>query len=219
VGAIAVSPSNPDIVYVGMGDRELRGNVMQGDGVYKTTDGGKTWAHVGLEVTQAIALTRVDAIDPDLVYVAAPGHLYAPSQDRGVYRSTDGGTSWMKILYENDHSGAEDISIDPRNNKTIFATTWDVQRTPWSLSSGGPGSHLYKATDGGDTWKDITRNQGLPDGIDGKIGVAVPADSNRIYSMVENENGGIFRSYPVHAGRRVSGVRSGRAGNKHVLSG
>jgi photosystem II stability/assembly factor-like uncharacterized protein len=194
VGAIAVAQSNPDVVYVGMGESELRGNVMQGDGVYKTTDGGKTWTHIGLDATQAIARIRVDANDPNLVYVAALGHPYAPSEDRGVYRSTDGGTTWKKVLYENDHSGAEDISIDPRNNKIIFATTWDVQRTPWSLSSGGPGSHLYKSTDGGDTWTDITRNHGLPDGIDGKIGVAVSADSNRIYSMVENENGGIFRS-------------------------
>ena len=194
VGALAVAPSNPDIVYVGMGESELRGNVMQGDGIYKTIDGGKTWTHIGLEATQAIARIRVDANDPNLVYVAALGHPYGPSADRGVYRSTDGGATWKKILYENDHSGAEDISIDPRNNKIIFATTWDVQRTPWSLSSGGPGSHLYKSTDGGDTWKDITRNPGLPDGIVGKIGVAVSADSNRIYAMVENENGGIFRS-------------------------
>ncbi|MEI9980008.1 MAG: hypothetical protein WDN23_13610 [Edaphobacter sp.] len=194
VGAVAVAPSNPDVVYLGMGETELRGNVMQGDGVYKTTDGGKTWKHIGLEATQTIARIRVDANDPNLVYVAALGHPYGPSADRGVYRSTDGGATWKKILYENDHSGAEDISIDPRNNKVVFATTWDVQRTPWSLSSGGPGSHLYKSTDGGDTWKDITRNPGLPEGIVGKIAVAVSADSNRIYSMVENENGGIFRS-------------------------
>jgi photosystem II stability/assembly factor-like uncharacterized protein len=194
VGAIAVAPSNPDIVYAGMGETELRGNVMQGDGVYKTTDGGKTWKHVGLEATQAIARIRVDANDPNLVYVAALGHPYGPSAERGVFRSTDGGASWKKILYENDHSGAEDLSIDPRNPKIVFATTWDVQRTPWSLSSGGPGSHLYKSLDGGDTWKDLTRNPGMPSGIVGKIGVAVSADSNRIYAMVENENGGIFRS-------------------------
>ena len=160
VGAIAVSPSNPDVVYVGMGETELRGNVMQGDGVYKTTDGGKTWAHIGLESTQAISRIRVDAQNPDLVYVAALGHPYGPSEDRGVYRSTDGGKSWKKVLYENDHSGAEDLSIDPRNPKTMFATTWDVQRTPWSLSSGGPGSHLFKSTDGGDTWKDLTPQPG-----------------------------------------------------------
>ena len=194
VGAIAVSPSNPDIVYVGMGESELRGNIMQGDGMYKTIDGGKTWTHIGLEATQAIARVRVDARDPNLVYVAALGHPYGPSAERGVFRSTDGGATWKKILYENDHSGAEDISIDPRNPKVIFATTWDVQRTPWSLSSGGPGSHLYKSLDGGDTWKEITRNPGLPTGVVGKIGVAISADSNRIYAMVENENGGIFRS-------------------------
>ena len=194
VGAIAVAPSNPDIVYVGMGESELRGNVMQGDGVYKTTDGGKTWTHVGLEATQAIARIRVDAKDPNLVYVAALGHPYGPSPDRGIFRSTDGGATWKKILYENDTAGAEDLSIDPRNPKIMFATIWDVQRTPWSLSSGGPASKMYKSTDGGDTWKDITRNPGLPSGIDGKIGVAISADSNRIYTLVENADGGLFRS-------------------------
>ena len=167
---------------------------MQGDGLYKTTDGGKTWAHVGLEATQAISRIRIDDKNPDLVYVAALGHPYGLSAERGVFRTADGGKSWKKILYENDHAGAEDLSIDPRDPKTLFASTWDVQRTPWSLSSGGPGSHLYKSVDGGDTWKDLTRNPGLPSGIDGKIGVAVSADSHRIYAMVENEEGGIFRS-------------------------
>ncbi len=194
VGALAVAPSNPDIVYAGMGETELRGNVMQGDGLYKSTDAGKTWAHIGLEGTQSIARIRVDATNPDLVYVAALGHPYGPSPDRGVFRSQDGGKTWKKILYENDRAGAEDLSIDPRNPKVMYATIWDVFRTPWSLSSGGPASKLMKSTDGGDTWKDITRNPGLPTGIDGKIGVAVSADSNRIYAMVENENGGIFRS-------------------------
>ena len=194
VGALAVAPSNPDVVYVGMGETELRGNVMQGDGVYKTSDGGKTWTHTGLENTQSIARIRVDASNPDLVYAAVLGHPYGSSPDRGVYRSQDGGKNWKKILYENDHAGAEDLSIDPRNPQIIFATIWDVNRTPWSLSSGGPASHLYKSTDGGDTWKDITRNPGLPAGIDGKIGVAISADSTRIYAIVENENGGIFRS-------------------------
>lgn len=194
VGALAVAPSNPDVVYVGMGETELRGNVMQGDGVYKTSDGGKTWMHTGLENTQSISRIRVDASNPDLVYAAVLGHPFGSSPDRGVYRSQDGGKSWKKILYENDHAGAEDLSIDPRNPQIVFATTWDVNRTPWSLSSGGPASHLYKSTDGGDTWKDITRNPGLPTGIDGKIGVAVSADSTRIYAIVENENGGIFRS-------------------------
>ncbi len=194
VGAVAVAPSNPDIVYLGMGETELRGNVMQGDGIYKTTDGGKTWAHMGLAGSQAISRIRVDANNPDLVYVAVLGHPYGLSSDRGVYRTMDGGKTWKKILYENDRAGAEDLSIDPRNPKTMYAAIWDVYRTPWSLSSGGPASKLYKSTDGGDTWKDITRNPGLPAGIDGKIGVAVSADSNRIYALVENADGGLYRS-------------------------
>ncbi len=194
VGAVAVAPSNPDIVYLGMGETELRGNVMQGDGMYKSTDAGKLWTHIGLDASQSISRIRVDATNPDLVYAAVLGHPYGPSTERGVFRSEDGGKTWKKILYENDRAGAEDLSIDPRNPKVMFATIWDVYRTPWSLSSGGPASHLYKSIDGGDTWKDLTRNPGLPAGIDGKIGVAVSADSNRIYAMVENENGGIFRS-------------------------
>ena len=194
MGALAIAPSNPDIVYVGMGETELRGNVMQGDGVYKTSDGGKTWKHMGLENTQAISRLRVDAANPDLVYAAVLGHPYGASVDRGVYRSKDGGATWKKILYENDRAGAEDLAIDPRNPQVMFATIWDVSRTPWSLSSGGPASHLYKSTDGGDTWKDLTRSPGLPAGVDGKIGVAISADSSRVYAIVENENGGIFRS-------------------------
>ena len=194
VGAVAVAPSNPDIVYLGMGESELRGNVMQGDGMYKSTDAGKTWQHIGLEKSQAIARIRVDASDPNLVYVAVLGHPYGPTDERGVFRSTDGGATWKKILYENDHAGAEDLSIDPRNPKVMFATIWDVNRTPWSLSSGGPSSKLYKSTDGGDHWTDITRNPGLPAGTDGKIGVAISADSNRIYALVENLDGGLFRS-------------------------
>ncbi len=194
VGALAVAPSNPDVVYVGMGESELRGNVMQGDGVYRTVDAGKTWKHVGLEKSQAISRLRVDPNNPDLVYAAVLGHPYGPSEERGVFRSKDGGATWKKILFENDRAGAEDLSIDPRNPQVMFATTWDVARTPWSLSSGGPASHLYKSTDGGDTWKDLTRSPGLPMGIDGKIGVTISADSNRVYAIVENENGGIFRS-------------------------
>jgi photosystem II stability/assembly factor-like uncharacterized protein len=194
VGAVAVAPSNPDVVYLAMGESELRGNVMQGDGMYKTTDGGKTWNHIGLENTQAISRIRVDAKNPDLVYAVVLGHPYGPSPDRGIFKSTDGGKTWKKILYENDHSGAEDLSIDPKNPSTMFATIWDVQRTPWSLSSGGPGSKLYKSTDAGETWKDITRNPGLPSGVDGKIGVTISADSNRVYAIVENAEGGLYRS-------------------------
>jgi photosystem II stability/assembly factor-like uncharacterized protein len=195
VGAVAVAPSNPDVVYIGMGESELRGNVMQGNGIYKTTDGGKTWKNVGLTDTQAISRIRVDAKDPNLVYVAVLGHPYGHNPERGVFRSTDGGTTWKKILYRDDRAGAEDLSIDPEDPKTMYASIWDVYRTPWSLSSGGPASGLFKSTDGGDNWTEITRNPGLPPGIIGKIGVTVSgADSNRVYAIVENEDGGVYRS-------------------------
>ncbi len=195
VGAVAVSESNPDVVYIGMGETELRGNIMQGDGVYKSADAGKTWHKTGLENTQAIARIRIDPKNPDLVYVAALGHPYGPNPDRGIFRTTDGGKTWKKILYRDDHSGAVDLCFDPHNSKTLFAALWDVYRTPWLLNDGGPGSGLFKSTDGGDSWAEITRNSGLPKGIIGKIGVAVSgADSNRIYAIVEALDGGLFRS-------------------------
>ncbi len=195
VGAVAVSESNPDVVYIGMGETELRGNIMQGDGVYKSTDAGKTWRHMGLNDTQAIARIRVDPKNPDLVYVAALGHPYAPNQDRGIFRSSDGGKTWKKILYRDEHSGAVDLALDPHNPKVIYAALWDVYRTPWLLNDGGPGSGLFKSTDGGDTWSEITRNPGLPKGIVGKIGIAVSgADPNRLYAMVEANDGGLFLS-------------------------
>jgi photosystem II stability/assembly factor-like uncharacterized protein len=194
VGAVAVSESNPDVVYIGMGETELRGNIMQGDGVYKSVDAGKTWTHVGLTDTQAIARIRIDPSNPDLVYVAALGHPYAPNPERGVFRSRDGGKTWQKILYKDDHAGAVDLALDPHNSRVMYAAIWDVYRTSWTLSSGGPRSGFYKSTDGGDHWTEITRNSGLPQGIIGKIGVAVSADSNRVYAMVEAEDGGLFRS-------------------------
>ncbi|HEY3743841.1 MAG TPA: glycosyl hydrolase [Bryobacteraceae bacterium] len=195
VGAVAVAPSNPDIVYIGMGETELRGNIMQGDGVYRTTDAGKTWHHLGLDDTQAISRIRVHPTNPDIVYVAALGHPYGPNETRGVYRTKDGGKTWQRILYKNDHAGAVDLTMDPHHPDTLFAAIWDVNRTPWSLSSGGPASGLYKSTDGGDTWTDITQNPGLPTGIIGKIGVTIsPVDPKRVYAIVENENGGVYRS-------------------------
>ena len=195
VGAVAVSASNPDVVYIGMGETELRGNVMQGDGVYKSSDAGKTWKNVGLGDTQAISRIRVHPTDPNIVYVSALGHPYGANAERGVFRSKDGGASWQKILFHDDRSGAVDLTLDPQNPNVLFAAIWDAYRTPWSLSSGGPNSGLYKSTDGGDHWTDITRNPGMPAGIIGKIGVSVSgADGKRVYAIVENENGGVFVS-------------------------
>ncbi len=194
VGAVAVSESNPDVIYIGMGETELRGNIMQGDGVYKSIDAGKTWTHVGLGDTQAIARIRVDPSNPDIVYVAALGHPYGWNAERGVFRTRDGGKTWQKVLYKDDHAGAIDLALDPHDSRVIYAAIWDAYRTSWTLSSGGPRSGFYKSTDGGDHWTEITRNTGLPQGIIGKIGVAVSADSNRLYAMVEAEDGGLFRS-------------------------
>jgi len=193
VGAVAVSESNPDVVYIGMGETELRGNIMQGDGIYKSTDAGRTWKPAGLGDTQAISRIRIHPTNPDIV--SALGHPYAKNTERGVFRSKDGGATWEKILYRDDHSGAVDLVFDPHNPSVLYAAIWDVNRTPWSLTSGGPGSGFFKTTDGGDHWTEITRNPGLPTGIVGKIGVAVSGgDSNRIYAMVENEKGGLYVS-------------------------
>jgi photosystem II stability/assembly factor-like uncharacterized protein len=195
IGAVAVSESNPDVVFIGMGETELRGNIMQGDGVYKTTDAGKTWAHVGLGDTHAISRIRIHPANPDLVYVCALGHPYGPNEERGVFRSKDSGKTWHKVLFRSNHSGAVDLCFDTQNPQVMFAAIWDAYRTPWSLSSGGPESGLFKSTDGGETWAEITRNTGLPKGIVGKIGVSVSgADGKRVYAIVEAEDGGVFVS-------------------------
>jgi photosystem II stability/assembly factor-like uncharacterized protein len=195
VGAVAVAESQPDIVWAGMGEVQLRGNVIQGEGVYKSTDAGKTWTHMGLADTQAIGRIRIHPARPDTVYVAALGHTYGPNKERGVFRTTDGGATWKHVLYRNERSGAVDLCLDPSNPSILYATLWEVFRTPHSLSSGGPGSGLFKSVDGGDTWTELTHNPGLPQGVIGKIGVApAPGGSGRVFAIVEAENGGIFMS-------------------------
>jgi photosystem II stability/assembly factor-like uncharacterized protein len=195
VGAIAVAPSNPDVVYVGMGETELRGNIIQGDGVYKSIDAGKTWTHIGLEPTQAIARIRVHPSNPNVVYVAALGNPYGRNPERGIYRSKDGGKNWDRVLFRSDRAGAVDLAMDPKNPDVLFAALWEVYRTPYSLSSGGPGSGLFKTTDGGATWTELTNEPGLPKPLWGKVGVSVSgADSNRVYAIVEAKDGGVFLS-------------------------
>lgn len=195
VGAVAVAETNPDIVYIGMGEVQLRGSITQGDGVYKSEDAGKTWKHLGLKETQAVARIRIHPTNPDLVYVAALGHPYGDNEERGVFRSNDGGDHWEKVLYVSPKAGAVDLIIDRNNPNVLYASTWQVYRKAWKMWGGGGDSKLWKSTDGGDTWTDLTENPGMPEGPIGKIGVTVsPADSNRVWAIVESNEGGVFRS-------------------------
>ena len=195
VGAVAVSDSNPDVLYIGMGESCIRGNILPGDGVYKSTDAGKTWSHLGFQGSDAIAKIRVHPTNHDIVFVASFGRYGVPSEERGLFKSVDGGKTWKKVLYRDDKTGAVDVAIDRRNPNVMFAALWEAYRVEYQMSSGGPGSGLFKSTDGGDTWTEITRAKGLPEGVVGRIGVAISgADSNRIYALVENENGGLFAS-------------------------
>jgi photosystem II stability/assembly factor-like uncharacterized protein len=195
IGAIAVAESNRNVIYVGTGEACIRGNISYGNGVYKSTDGGKTWANIGLKETQHIASVIIHPRNPDIVLVAALGHAYGPNSERGVFRTTDGGKTWEKVLYKDEKTGAIDVVFDPNNPNVVFAALYEVQRTPWSLSSGGPGSGLYKSIDGGTTWKHL-EGHGLPSGILGRIGVSVSgADSNRVYALIEAKDAsGLYRS-------------------------
>lgn len=195
VGSIDVSISDPNVVYVGMGESAVRGNVSHGDGVYKSVDAGKSWKHVGLGDSRQIGRVRVHPKNPDIVYVAAMGHLWGPNRERGVFRSKDGGKTWQNILFRSDKAGAFDLSWDPANPNLMFATFWHLQRTPYSLISGGEGSSVYRSEDGGDTWTDISKNRGMPTGVLGKIGIAVsPVNPSRVFAMIEAKDGGLYRS-------------------------
>ncbi len=195
IGAVAVAETNPDIVYIGGGEIQLRGSITQGDGVYKTTDGGKTWRHLGLKETQAVSRIRIHPTNPDIVYVAALGHPYGDNEERGVFRSTDGGNTWKKILYVSPKAGAADLIIDRTNPKILYASTWQVYRKTWKMWGGGPDCKLWKSENGGDTWTDITANPGMPAGPIGKIGITVsPVDNKRLWAIVEANDGGVYRS-------------------------
>ena len=195
IGAIAVAPSDPNTIYVGTGEADMRDSIQFGDGMFRSTDGGKTWKHVGLEDTKQIGRIIVDPKNSNLVYVAALGNAYGPNADRGVYRTHDGGITWEKILFKNNDVGAIDLNFDPTNAQVIYAALWNVRRPPWFIyaPANGPGGGIFKSTNGGATWKEI--DEGIPLEGRGRIGISVsPTNHNRIYAAVDAKDGGIFRS-------------------------
>lgn len=195
IGAVAVAEIDPNIIYVGEGEQGVRSNVSSGWGVWKSMDAGTTWKHIGLKDSKHIGRIRIHPKNPDLVYVAAMGNLWKPNDMRGVYRSKDGGATWERVLFINDKAGAVDLTFDPNNARILYASTWNIKRNGYRMDSGGPDSKLWKSTDGGDTWDELTDNPGMPKGPNGIIGVAVsPVNSNRVWSIIENAKGGVYRS-------------------------
>ena len=195
IGSVAVSESDPNVVWVGTGEKTVRGNVSHGDGVWRSVDAGKTWKHVGLPDSRHLTRIRVHPNDPDTAWVSALGHLFGPNHERGVFRTTDGGESWEHVLFENEEVGAVDLVLDPSNPRVLYASTWRVLRTPYSLESGGEGSGLWKSTDGGDHWTALHETPGFARGMLGIIGVSVSASHpESVYAIVEAEQGGVFRS-------------------------
>lgn len=195
VGAIAVSPTNPDIVYIGTGESQFRGNIIQGDGVYKTIDGGKTWVHCGLKNSQTVARLRIHPTDPSIIYAVVLGHAFGSNEERGVFKSTDGGKTWRKVLYRSEKAGGVDLTLDPTNPNILYASLWEVYRKPWMMWGGGGECGLFKSIDGGESWVELTTKPGMPKGPIGKIGITVsPVSPNRIWTIVEANEGGVFRS-------------------------
>ncbi|MEQ8924360.1 MAG: glycosyl hydrolase, partial [Fulvivirga sp.] len=195
IGAVAVSEWDNNVIYVGGGEVTVRGNVSSGSGMYKSVDAGKTWKFIGLPNSRHIPRIAIHPKNPELVYAAVLGDLYKPTNERGVYRSKDGGKNWERVLFANNNAGAVDLIMDPNNPRILYASTWNIRRTPYSLESGGPGSAIWKSTDGGDTWKNLTENQGLPKGAWGISGITVsPVNSDRLWAIIENAEGGVYRS-------------------------
>jgi photosystem II stability/assembly factor-like uncharacterized protein len=195
IGAIAVAPSNPNVLYAGSGECDIRADFVTGDGVYKSTDAGKTWKYAGLRHTHTICSIAIDPHDPNVVYAASMGHVFKPNAERGVFKSTDGGKSWRKVLFVDDATGAIALSMDPHDPNVLYAAMWQARRTPWKLTSGGPGSGLYKTTDGGTHWTNVAKRPGFATGMLGRMGVSVAASRpNVVYAIVQAKDGGVFRS-------------------------
>ncbi|MFQ6038805.1 MAG: WD40/YVTN/BNR-like repeat-containing protein, partial [Candidatus Aminicenantales bacterium] len=193
IGALAVAPSDPNIVWAGTGEAFIRSNVSQGNGIYKSTDGGKTWKRMGLENSGRIPRIVIHPENPEIVFAAAMGHCYGPQEERGVFRTTDGGRTWERVLFVNPDTGCSDIAMDPQNPRILFAGMWPMLIRTWGKWSGGPGGGLYRSTDGGTTWKRL--ENGLPKGEIGKVAVAVaPSDSSRVYALIEHKDEGLWRS-------------------------
>lgn len=207
IGSVAVAPSDPNVVWVGTGSACIRGNVSPGDGIYRSTDAGETWRHMGLDEAGQIGSLAIHPTDPDIVYAAALGHAFGPNPERGVFRTTDGGLSWSKVLYLSDQTGAVEVVMDPVNPRVLYAAMWQAERRPWTFTSGGENTGIYKSSDGGNTWRRLT--EGLPDGPLGRIGLAVsPANPDRVWAMVEAAEGGLYRS--DNAGERFRRVNENR---------
>ncbi|WP_375579075.1 glycosyl hydrolase [Marivirga tractuosa] len=195
IGAVSVAESDPNVIYVGGGEKTLRGNMSYGYGMYKSVDAGKNWEHIGLDNSRHISRIRIHPQNPDILYVAVMGDIFKDSEERGVYKSTDGGKTWQRKLFVNNRAGAVDLILDPNNPRIMYASTWNVRRSPSNFSSGGPGSDIWKSIDSGENWVKLSENKGLPKGVWGISGITVsPQNSNRLWTIIENENGGVFRS-------------------------